>query len=284
MTNTNKSRNTQFQTQTHIDEMTQQGYTVVRNAIAPELVAEIRASLSRFEAEGKMPFSENTFEGFKTGRLYNLLDHSELFAQIPIHENLLPIGEGVLDKGLLLSSISAIAMYPGETAQAIHADTQLLNLARPHAPISMACMIAISDYTADNGATRIIPGSHLRKDTPEYGAEFTEVIPVELSAGSALFFDSQLWHGGGANISNQPRIGVVFAYCAGWTRPQENLLLGLSKEKVRRFPRRLQELLGYSIYKGQWGHIARQDPIELIGSTPGKGMVWDASERRDSPP
>lgn len=269
--------------QFHIDEIARQGYTIVRDALAPELVAEIRASLARFEAEGKMPFSENNFEGFKTRRLYNLLDHSELFDQIPIHENLLAIGEGVLDKGLLLSSISAITMYPGETAQPIHADTQLLNLTRPHVSISIAGMIAISDYTADNGATRIIPGSHLRADTPEYGAEFSDAVAVEFKAGSALFFDSQLWHGGGANISSEPRIGIAFAYCAGWTRPQENLLLGLSKEKVQRLPRRLQELLGYSIYKGQWGHIARHDPMELIGLPAGKGMVWDASERQGSP-
>ncbi|MBV1930652.1 MAG: phytanoyl-CoA dioxygenase family protein [Porticoccaceae bacterium] len=282
MTHTNKTQTSENQTQSHVDEIHQQGYTVVRDAIAPELVAEIRDCLAGLEDEGKMPFSENNFEGFKTGRIFNLLNHSELFAQIPIHDNLLPIGEGMLDHGLLLSSISAIALHPGESAQPIHADTQLLNLVRPHVPISVTCMIAISDYTADNGATRIVPGSHLLKENPEYGGEFNNAISVEFSAGSALFLDSQLWHGGGANNSTEPRIGVVLAYCAGWTRPQENLLLGLPKEKAQRLPRRLQELLGYSIYKGQWGHIARQDPIEQLGSAPGKGMVWDASERKKS--
>ncbi len=249
-----------LQVQSHIDEIHQQGYTVVPEAITPGLVAKLRDCLATLEEEGEMPFCKNDFEGFKTRRIYNLLNHNELFAQIPIHENLLPIGEGILDQGLLLSSISAIALYPGESAQPIHADTQLLNLVRPHVPISVTCMIAITDYTADNGTTRIVPGSHSRKEHPVYGSKFPDAIPVEFSAGSALFLDSQLWHGGGANISTIPRVGVVLAYCAGWTRPQENLLLGLSKEKVQQLPRRLQELLGYSIYKGQWGHIARQDP------------------------
>ena len=284
MTNTNNSHTQPLAspTQSHIDEIHQQGYTVVRDAIEPELVVKLQDCLAGLEDDGQMPFSENNFEGFKTGRIYNLINHSELFAQLPIHENLLPIGEGILDRGLLLSSISAIALHPGESAQPMHADTQLLNIVRPHVSISLTCMIAITDYTADNGATRIVPGSHLLKENPEYGGEFPNAIPVEFSAGSALFLDSQLWHGGGANSSNETRVGIALAYCAGWTRPQENLLLGLPKEKVQRLPRRLQELLGYSIYKGQWGHIARQDPIELIGAPPGKGMVWDASERKKS--
>ncbi len=276
----NQKARIKVKAQTHAEEITQQGYTVVRDAIAPELVSELKDTLARFEDQQKMTFSNNDFEGFKTARIFNLLNYDQIFAQIPIHPNLLPVGEAILDQGLLLSSISAIAMHPGESVQPIHADTQLLNLTRPHVSISIACMVALSDYTANNGATRIIPGSHLLPDNPEYGAEFPDAIPVEFKAGSALFFDSQLWHGGGANNTSESRIGVVFAYCAGWTRPQENLLLGLSRERVQTLPRRLQELLGYSIYKGQWGHIERQDPIELIGSTPGKGMVWDASERQ----
>ena len=274
---------TEQRTEQHINAIKNHGHTVVHNAITPALAANMRACLTNLAKQGKMPFSENKFEGLKTARLYNLLKYNELFAQLPICENLLPIGEGMLDKGLLLSSISAIVIHPGESAQPIHADTQLLNLARPHVPISITCMIALSDYTSDNGATRIVPGSHMLPDAPEYDRDFATAEAVEFTAGSALMLDSQLWHGGGANNTNEPRVGIALAYCAGWTRPQENLLLGLSREGVKQYPRRLQELLGYSIYKGQWGHIERQDPIELIGLPPGKGMVWDASERRQSP-
>lgn len=199
-------------TATHLETIAQQGFTVVPDVISPEQVAEIRHCLLTFEQQGRMPFSANDFEGFRTARLYNLLNYSDIFTPLPIHEKLLAIGEGLLDKGLLLSSISAIIMHPGETAQPIHADTQLLNLARPHVPISVACMIAISDYTAETGATRVVPGSHLLAQPPTYGGEFAEAVPVEFNAGSALLFDSQLpWQSRSHNQSfAQPFIRVVF--------------------------------------------------------------------------
>ena len=268
--------------QHHIDALREQGYCVAPNIIESNLVSSLQEHLDALAANNLLTISSNNFEGFHTGRLFNLLKYDAFFEQITLNETLLAIGEGVFDEGLLLSSISALVIHPGETAQPIHADTQLLNLARPHVPISLTCMVAISDYTAENGATRLVPKSHLYPDAPEYGCEVPEAVPIEFPAGSALLFDSQVWHGGGANTSNQPRVGLAMAYCAGWTRPQENLLLGLSDERMKSLPRRLQELLGYSIYKGQWGHIERQDPIEMLGQNAGRGMVWDATERVDS--
>jgi ectoine hydroxylase-related dioxygenase (phytanoyl-CoA dioxygenase family) len=268
-----------FNTENYLDAIELEGYCVVPNAVEPFLIDAIRERLDTYESSGLLEVSKNDFEGFHTARLFNLLKHDKIFEQIPIHENLLAIGEGVFDEGLLLSSISALVIRPGETAQPIHADTQLLNLARPHVPISLTCMLAISDYTADNGATRLVPRSHLRPEAPKYGSEAEDAVSIEFASGSALLFDSQVWHGGSANHSAESRVGLAMAYCAGWTRPQENLLLGLPEQQVMGMPRRLQELLGYSIYKGQWGHIARRDPIELLGQNAGRGMVWDASQR-----
>ena len=274
--------NSDFNPQNYLDAISREGYCVVPDAVDPALIKTLAERLDTYAESGQLEVSENEFEGFHTARLFNLLKYDKIFAQIPVHEKLLAIGEGVFDQGLLLSSISALVIRPGETLQPIHADTQLLNLARPHVPISLACMLAISDYTADNGTTRLVPRSHLRPEAPKYGSEADDAIPIEFASGSALFFDSQLWHGGGANHSDKPRIGLALAYCAGWTRTQENLLLGLPEQQVKDMPRRLQELLGYSIYKGQWGHIARRDPIELLGQRAGQGMVWDATERADA--
>ena len=61
------------------------------------------------------------------------------------------------------------------------------------------------------------------------------------------------------------RFAFSCAYCWGWMRQQENLQLGIPQETAKRFPRRLQELCGYSVYKGQFGHIDNHDPIELLG-------------------
>jgi ectoine hydroxylase-related dioxygenase (phytanoyl-CoA dioxygenase family) len=101
-----------------------------------------------------------------------------------------------------------------------------------------------------------------------------------MPAGSVMLFDSALWHGGGANTSDERRFAFSCAYCWGWMRQQENLQLGIPHETARRFPRRLQELCGYSVYKGQFGHIDNHDPIELLGRERGKRMVWEATDAR----
>ena len=91
-------------------------------------------------------------------RVYNLLVHGATFQKIPVHPNVLPVVEGVLDPGLLISSLSSIAIGPDEQAQPIHADDQLIPLARPHVPIICNTMWAITDFTEENGATRARPG------------------------------------------------------------------------------------------------------------------------------
>ena len=107
--------------------------------------------------------------GPTTVRIYNLLVHGELFERVPVHPNVLPIVEGVLDRGCLISSLSSIAIGPGETAQPIHADDQLIPLPKPHPPTVCNTMWALTDFTEANGATRIIPGSHLADHSPDYG-------------------------------------------------------------------------------------------------------------------
>jgi ectoine hydroxylase-related dioxygenase (phytanoyl-CoA dioxygenase family) len=138
---------------------------------------------------------------------------------------------------------------------------------------------ALSDFRHDNGATRIVPGSHKYDSSPEYGREYDAVTAI-MPAGSVMLFDSALWHGGGANTSDARRFAFSCAYCWGWMRQQENLQLGIPQEVARKFPRRLQELCGYSVYKGQFGHIDNRDPIELLGRERGKRMVWEATDAK----
>jgi ectoine hydroxylase-related dioxygenase (phytanoyl-CoA dioxygenase family) len=138
---------------------------------------------------------------------------------------------------------------------------------------------ALSDFRHDNGATRIVPGSHKFESAPEYGRAY-DTVTAAMPAGSVMLFDSALWHGGGANVSDERRFAFSCAYCWGWMRQQENLQLGIPRDIARRFPRRLQELCGYSVYKGQFGHIDNRDPIELLGRERGKRMVWEATDAK----
>ena len=190
--------------------------------------------------------ADDLFEGLHTTRIHNLLVRGPLYREIPLHPNVLPIVERVLDDGLLLSSLSSIAIGPGEAAQMIHADDQLMPLPKPHPPIICNTMWAITDFTEANGATRLVPGSHLADDSPDPLQQY-ESIPAEMAKGSVLVWVGSLWHGSGTNRTDHRRVGIVMNYCAGFIRQQEHQQLGVPVELVRAFPRRLQELVGYSI-------------------------------------
>jgi ectoine hydroxylase-related dioxygenase (phytanoyl-CoA dioxygenase family) len=257
----------------HITRVKRDGYTIVENAIEPGLIDQLNAALTRLERELDAKPAMNGFEGHKTVRIYNLLAYGDPFDQIPIHANVLPVIEGVLDSGCLISSLSSIAIDPGETAQPIHADDMVIPLAKPHIPIVCNSMWALTDFTDANGATRLVPKSHLEQN-PVYGGHY-ETIPAEMKKGSVLIWDGALWHGGGANQTQQRRTGIAMNYCAGFIRQQENQQLGLAPELVKKFPQRLQELIGYGVYQGLIGHIDKKSPAQILNAGGAFESIWE---------
>jgi ectoine hydroxylase-related dioxygenase (phytanoyl-CoA dioxygenase family) len=258
----------------HVEAIRRDGFTIVENAISLELIDGLAEALAGLERDLGAKPAGNGFEGHRTVRIYNLLVHGAPFADVPAHPSVLPIVEGVLDPGCLISSLSSIAIDPGETAQPIHADDQVIPLEKPHAPIVCNSMWALTDFTEANGATRLVPGSH-RKPNPDYGGAY-ETIPAEMARGSVLIWDGALWHGGGANRTDRRRTGIAMNYCAGFIRQQENQQLGVPPETARAFPPRLQELMGYGVYRGLIGHIDKHSPAQLLN---GKGefrSIWEA--------
>jgi ectoine hydroxylase-related dioxygenase (phytanoyl-CoA dioxygenase family) len=260
----------------HVRNIAGQGYTIVEDAIEPDLVAELNDALLRLEVDLGIVPASNDFEGRDTVRIYNLLVHGEVFERVPVHDNVLPIVEGVLDDGCLISSLSSIAIGPGETPQPIHADDQLMPIPKPHPPTVCNTMWALTDFTEANGATRIIPGTHVAEASPIYGQHY-DSIPAEMATGSVLVWHGSLWHGGGANTTSARRVGIAMNYCAGYIRQQENQQLGIPREIAARFGERLQRLCGYGVYMGLIGHIDKHDPIELLSAGGDHRMVWDVS-------
>jgi ectoine hydroxylase-related dioxygenase (phytanoyl-CoA dioxygenase family) len=251
------------------------GYTILENVIAPDQVDGLNEALLRIEAEHGIVPSDNSFEGGRTVRIYNLLAHGEPFGRIPVHPDVLPVVEGVLDAGCLVSSLSSISIGPGEAAQPIHADDQVIPLPKPHPATVCNTMWALTDFTEDNGATRVIPGSHRWDHSPDYGRAY-DSIPAEMPRGSVLVWHGSLWHGGGPNRTEARRVGIAMNYCAGWIRQQENQQLGLDRALVARFPPRLRELVGYGVYQGLIGHIDKRRPADaLLGEGHGDGLLWD---------
>jgi ectoine hydroxylase-related dioxygenase (phytanoyl-CoA dioxygenase family) len=259
----------------HLAAIERDGYTIVPGVLDEDQCLALLADLARLERDLGVEPSTNGFEGRATWRVYNLLAHGPRFEAVATHPDVLALVEGVLDRGCLLSSLSSIAIGPGEVAQPVHADDQVMPLPKPHVATVCNTMWALTDFTEGNGATRVVPGSHLAGSSPEYGAPCA-TIPAEMPAGSVLVWHGSLWHGGGANRTGARRVGIAANYCAGWVRQQENQQLGLPLELVAGFPERLQELCGFGTYRGLIGHIDRRTPAErLLGRHQGVGMVWD---------
>ncbi len=262
--------------QVHVDRIADQGYSIIEDAIDPDVIDALNEDLLRLERDLGITPAHNDFEGESTIRIYNLLTHGALYEQIPVHASVLPIVEGVLDPGCLVSSLSSISIGPGETAQPIHADDQLIPLAKPHAPTVCNTMWALTDFTEENGATRIIPGTHLA-DNPDYFGTY-DTIPAEMAKGSVLIWHGSLWHGGGANHADERRVGIAMNYCAGYIRQQENQQLGIPLDIARGFSPRLRELVGYGVYNALIGHIDKRNPTYLLEEDPAAGahtMVWE---------
>ncbi len=262
----------------HAAEVDDTGFTVIEDAFE---VAQGSAILHRLdeliEVLGVSP-AANSFEGASTYRIYNLLVRGPEFEPIPVAPAVLPVVDRVLDEQCLLSSLSSIDIRPGESAQPIHADDQVIPLPKPHPPTVCNTMWALTDFTEENGATRLVPGSHRADASPDYGRHY-DSIAAEMPAGSVLVWHGSLWHGGGANRSDDRRVGIASNYCAGYIRQQENQQLGIPRETAARFDRRLQRLCGYGTYHGLIGHIDRTDPITLLEGADGSdhSMIWDAS-------
>lgn len=235
------------------------GYAIIEGFLDAAHADRIRAELRALLAV--TPQGRNAFEGFGTRRLYALFKKTRAFDNAAID----PLVLGVLDQVLghyQFSAPVAIDIGPGEAAQALHRDDGVYPLPEPHGDVVLNTMWALDDFTAANGATRLVPGSqrwHERRPDAT-----TPTVIAEMPAGSMMFYLGSVWHGGGANTTAQPRLGVILEYVAGWLRPQENHILGVPAEIARTLPERLQELLGYNIYPPFVGYVDGRHPRRLL--------------------
>jgi len=260
----------------HAGQIAEQGYTIIEDAFDAAFATEVLHALDALVDRLGIAPADNGFEGRSTYRVYNLLAHDEVFQRIPTAPAVLPVVERVLDRECLLSTLSSIDIRPGESAQPVHSDDQVIGLPRTGFPVVCNSMWAITDFTEANGATRLVPGSHLDPEYPVYGQAY-DTVPAEMPAGSVLLWHGSLWHGGGANDSDERRVGIADNYCAGMIRQQENQQLGVPREIARTFDRRLARLCGYGTYRGLIGHIDKTDPLRLLDPEGADDtMLWDA--------
>jgi len=251
----------------HFETLEEDGYCILENVIEEDLIKEVRESVARLETELDVQPRGNRAEGYATKRMYNLLAKDRAFWKLPIHENVLPFPEYLLDDECILSGTTCMNIGPGEVHQGLHSDDGLVSVKRPRIPFMVTTIWAFTDFTDENGATRIVPGSHKFDHEPRKGQEI-EHIPAEMKAGSVLVVNGGTWHCGGANTSEDEwRLGVSVQYCQGYLRQQQNQYYSLAPNDVRAMPQRLAALCGFSLYKGIMGHVDGASPGRFLGAS-----------------
>jgi len=179
-----------------LDALAVDGFVVLARVLGADEISSIRTALEP-HLQGRH-FGRNRFEGLRTQRVYALCAKGRVFADLVSHPRVLRLLDHLLEPNYLLSAALAIHLGAGSEAQQFHADDGSYHIPRPRPPVGGSSIWALDDFTAENGATEVIPGSHRWGDerpTPDDPRADKIVMPV----GSVAVFLGMLWHRGGAN-------------------------------------------------------------------------------------
>ncbi|OBK30685.1 phytanoyl-CoA dioxygenase [Mycobacterium asiaticum] len=236
------------------------GYVIWENLLSAEQCQEIRAVVGPWLGHT----GRNSFEGRHTQRIYSVLSRTRVCDRLVDNPRVLAVLDRLLMPNYLLSALQAINIQPGETAQLPHHDDGFYPIPRPRDPLAAATIWAIDDFTADNGATVLMPGSHRWGRRPPGPDD--RAVPVVMPAGSCVFFVGTLWHGGGANTTSRDRLAVTAQYCQPWLRPMEAFTLSISRDIARTVSDDIRRMLGYSIHPPFVGAVDGLHPLRLLDS------------------
>ena len=256
------------------------GAVVVESVAGAELLERIEAELRPFlEAT---PTGPDDFSGNRTRRTGSLIARSAACRELVMHP--LVLGTAGIFLGhatnFQLHLTQAIAIGPRESAQPIHRDQWAFDFFPfpPGYEVQCNFIWALTDFTEENGATRVVPGSNLGEDRMSFGPDDTE--PAEMSRGSVLCYSGSVYHGGGANRSEQTRIGLNITYNVAWLRQEENQYLSVPREVAATLPTDLLRVMGYDRGAYALGYIDDlRDPIEAV--RPGLGSTGFAVSSQD---
>ncbi len=234
-------------------------------ALAPaQTIAQIDADIAPYMAE--VPMCTGSFTGLQTQRT------SRLVAKSPASHPLLtePLLMATLEQyfraecyQFTLHATGVIRIHPGQPAQSIHRDDSVYPFKHPCPPTLVVTIWAMSEFTRDNGATQVVPGSHRWDDVRRPSDD--EIEYATMPQGSVLLLDGATYHSGGGNQTrDQPRTALQISYGLGWLRPFENPQLAVPPALAKTLPAELQALLGYRNH-GFLGHYELCNPMTLLG-------------------
>lgn len=244
-----------------LEQLQTAGYVVLPDVLTAGELDRIRSEMAPLLASA--PFGRNDFEGLRSQRVYALLAKAPSTAVLATHPDLAVLLERFLQPHYLLSAHIAINVHPGETAQTLHPDDGYCSMPRPRKHVGMSAVWAIDDFTAVNGATQIVPGSHLWGDeAPD--EQHPQISTIEMSAGSVVVFLGTTYHRGGANVGDTTRLGITTQFCEPWVRPIETMTLAVPPAVAAQYPPRVQALLGYGLHPPFIGYVDGRDPRHLV--------------------
>jgi ectoine hydroxylase-related dioxygenase (phytanoyl-CoA dioxygenase family) len=232
----------------------QDGAVILDNVLSESFIAALR--------EETDPYMEHTsngedhFAGHHTTRTGGLLVRSEKCRELIEHQSILaPCNEFLAPycERVQLHLTQIIRIRPGETAQTIHRDRWAWGKHLSHLEPQFNTIWAITDFTSENGATQVVPGSTQWPDNQEIQPE--QITQAEMKAGSVLVYSGSVFHGGGANTSDQDRIGINITYALGWLRQEENQYLSCPPELAKDLSPTLQGLAGYAMGQYALGYF-----------------------------
>jgi ectoine hydroxylase-related dioxygenase (phytanoyl-CoA dioxygenase family) len=246
-----------------VEAILREGYAVFRHALPPDRLARLRDEVEPVLAA--TPCNADPFLGLKSKRIGNVFLRFPATREMAIDPFVLAVADGVLGPYCAAYRINFTGIQhldPGEKVQGLHRDGHLYPFVDPAPPTILGTIWAITDYTAENGGTLVVPGSHLWPEEREPLPH--EVFPVVMPAGSLLLYTSGTIHGAGANVSNGVRTGCAIHYNLGWLRQEENQYLTLPPAVAKDLPERLQRLIGYDFGGPYLGIVHGDDPIRLL--------------------
>jgi ectoine hydroxylase-related dioxygenase (phytanoyl-CoA dioxygenase family) len=241
------------------------GAVVIDRLVSSKLMDQIASELRPWI--DRTPAGKDEFEGRRTQRTGGLIARSSTARELVMNPLVLGVAKQIFSHAtsFQMHVTQVITIGPGEPAQAIHRDQWAFDM-YPFAkdyPVSLGTMWALTDFTAENGATRIVVGSHKLDDKLRFTEADTQA--AEMTKGSVLLYPGTTYHGGGANRSSGNRTGITIQYNVSWLRQEENQYLSVPIEIARTLPVELLRLIGYQRGAYSLGYVDDlRDPIEVV--------------------
>jgi ectoine hydroxylase-related dioxygenase (phytanoyl-CoA dioxygenase family) len=234
-------------------DLAEHGFCLLEGALSPERVAQLRSRIMELAEQEVADGTDYVYEGGANQRVWSLLRKDEMFLELAAEPVVMQLMEHLLGFNFLLSNIDVNIAGPGGQPMFLHADQSFMPPPWPPYPIVANVMWMLDDFTPDNGATRIVPGTQLMGRGPDYGPDdlARPTVPVVGPAGTAMVFEGRLWHQTGANTTTDTRrVGILAYYCRPFVRQQENFFASLPPEVLERTKAdpAMRQLIGWDHY------------------------------------